>query len=764
MKNIKHLITFLVVSLLVLAISNVNAQVFESRVVENDMGYLVYQMRETSGTNTPTTSTTIIDITFVIRYPAGAVDIDLLCTSNPYNLVDGLAVEQTSGDGVYDYHYWNAMNTPFNSPTNWVVNQWEDIAVFKAFGATGSGLFEVAPDGWEGRSHNWRQDPPVGGQDFTPSVNGSVTYSYPTLIYDYVWTGNGTNTGFQDPHSWAQGANWEDECGTPRSAAPVAASNCYIPSGRTNYPENVNFAFVAGTGPANNVTIQSGGLINFGIPTNTGELLDFSGDLKVYGNFNIRPNGAVTVAGSTHLEGDTSLVVLADTTGIGSFKDNGTITYGTNGTAKVQIFLGHGTPPTGSFFFHQVGPTVDNATSFSGVYLDDFNLNDGAGGGTDYAYIFDEPSGSWVNIYAYATEIHTGSGMMISTSNVETHTIDSLVGQLLTGSVSSPALTTGGASYEMISNPYPSAIDFDLFFANTGNATVINNKNWIWDATIGNYLARAGGTGGVQNIQVGQAFFVETIAGGTVSFENSNRVHSTDPFRDEIINILTLDINDNETTFADQLVIRFDEAGTNGYDEAIEAIKWGSMYENSTEISSVAEDGTTLSVNVLPQLDLQGEMVSVPVNFSCGHEGEYVFTASDLESFEPGTEIWIEDKLDNYQWHHFSPGHDTYTFTASPDDAPDRFIVHFFGPTSVNDLESHNVKIYAINEYAHVTNLTKNENIEEVFIYSMSGTMVMHKQVPAQNRYRFFVSNHDGYYIVRVVTDKNIYTEKVFVH
>ncbi len=225
-----------------------------------------------------------------------------------------------------------------------------------------------------------------------------------------------------------------------------------------------------------------------------------------------------------------------------------------------------------------------------------------------------------------------------------------------------------------------------------------------------------------------------------------------------------MNITGGGTSFADQLVIRFNEEGTTGYDIEIEAFKWNSMYEDATMIRSIAEDGTELSINVMPQLDLQGEMVSVPVHFQCGFEGEYTFTASDLESFEYGTEIWIEDRQDGNAWHHFSPGHDTYTFTAGPDDAHDRFIVHFFGPTGVDEFTAKNVLIYADNEYALIRNMTKNEVIESVYIYSLAGNTILHKQVPEQNNYRFFVSNHDGYYIVRVVTDKNIYTEKVFIH
>ncbi|MCF6341790.1 MAG: T9SS type A sorting domain-containing protein, partial [Bacteroidales bacterium] len=641
-------------------------------------------------------------------------------------------------------------------------NVWEDIVEFKAFGATGSGLFEVPVNGWEGRSLNWAQGVPA--ISYTPTPNGTVTYAYPTEIYTHVWVGGTVTPPFYDANSWANAPNWEDECGGVQSAAPSTTDNAYIPAGQANYPTNIFTpgAGFPGTGTAKNVLVASGASATIGDLTHI-DGLSFSGNLDVYGTFTIAPDGEVTVSGATYLDAAQSLVVEATANGIGSFIDNGTITYGTTGTAKVQTYITNGAI-VGSFYIHTVGPAVDEENytgAGTGAFLQAFDVAPG----NTFAYSFDEPTNSWVNQFSYTYPVLTTDGIGMSTDDATAYTMN-MSGALMTGSITSIALTytpvTGGN--ELISNPYASAIDFDLFYANTGNSSVINNKNWVWDAVGGNYLARSGGSGGDQFMQVGQAFFVETTAAGTLAFDNTNRVHSTTPFREVMTNILSLDISGGDYGYYDQLVIRFEEGATTGYDSEIEAIKWNSMYENATQIRSIAEDGTELSINVMPELNLQGDMVSVPVNFQCGYDGEYTFTASDLESFEYGTEIWIEDKQDNYQWHHLSPGHETYTFTASPDDAHDRFIIHFFGPTSVNDFEAQDVLIYGLNEYAYVKNLSKNEVIKEVYIYSLAGTMIMNKQVPEQNIYRFFVSNHDGYYIVRVVTDKNIYTEKVFVH
>jgi len=759
----KKLLSIITASIIMMLLADLNAQTFESRVFENELGYLVYQMRETSGTGTPTTTTIVNDITFVIRYPSGSVDIGLICSSNAYNIIDGLSGEQTFGG--YDYHYWNAGTTPLNPPNNWTQNVWEDIVTFEASGATGSGLFEVAPDGWDGRSLNWNQgNPPV---DYTPSVNGSVTYSYPTLVYDFVWVGGGTGPG-ADPEYWNQTNNWENECGDAPSTGfwPYQSTeNVYIPdvSGESNYFPGT---FKVSEGYAyncNNLLIASGAHISVpDLSTNTGTFTYFNiaGDCKINGTLYLSPDGHATVGGATTINSAGGVTVQATSAGAGSFIDNGTIGYGASGTAKVQTYLSNAAG-SGSFYIHQVGPTVDEENytgSGTGAYLSAFNVSPG----NTYAYSWDETQPTvdgWQNISSNTYEVNTADGIALSTTDASNHTLN-MTGALMTGNISSPALTYTNNHNELISNPYPSSVNFDALA--TANSSVVANKYWIWDPSAGNYVARAGGAGGSQYVQVGQGFFVETISGGTFDFTNTERAHSNDPFRDYIANLLTVETYGGDYGFRDELIIRFNEDATFGYDIEIEAEKWKSRYEDATSFMSTAEDSTELAINVLPIESLDGDMVSVPVKFQCGYVGEYTFSFYDLESFESGVEVWLEDKQTGDDWISINNNPD-YTFTASPDDFKDRFIIHFFGPTGVDEFAYlKTVRIYSSGNNAYVVNNT-DEHIKNVLIYNLSGELMINEKVPDQKINKLWVSNKLGYYIVKVVTDKNIYLEKVMI-
>jgi len=341
-----------------------------------------------------------------------------------------------------------------------------------------------------------------------------------------------------------------------------------------------------------------------------------------------------------------------------------------------------------------------------------------------------------------------------------------MVGEFITGNTTSATLSHTGSNYSLISNPYPSSIDFDAFAADATNSSTINNKYWVWDESASggrNYVTRSTGSGSAKHLQVGQAFFVETKASGTVTFNNSFRAHSNDPFRDVNTNELTMKVSGGDLGFKDELVIRFlDQGATYGYDPEIDAYKWNSMYEDATMIRSIAEDGAELAINFLPLDGLQGDMVSVPIHFQCGQSADYTFDFEGIDSFEAQNEVWLEDKQHNDDWIILN-GNPHYTFSATPDAPKDRFILHFFGPTGVNDKDAAEIGIYSWKQYAYIKNIT-NENIKKVSIYDISGHLVTEKVIPqGQKLSKIWVSDQMAYYVVQVITDNNVYTNKILI-
>jgi hypothetical protein len=767
----KRIITILILTLVSFTVTSIFAQSFEIRITDSDEGYLAVQMRETTGTGTPTTTIPIVDISFEIRWlTSEATDVSIICSNNSYNLADGLGAKQTSGS--YDFRIFQATNTPFYPPHDWTTGEWETLATFKATTGTGTADFEISPHQFGGYDLNWNQgDPP---HDYLPVRNGSISnYGIPTLIYNYVWTGAaGGPPNQNNGYKWEKTANWEGTCSgdsPPEGSFPYfgqTGSYVLIPSGLSKYPEMTTGSDDWGWA-CKRMLIDNGAHVTVpDLSTSTSNpKLYIDGDLIISdgGKLNLTALGYATVTGSTDIKGATGIEVQATSAGVGSFIDNGTITYGASGTAKVQTFLAN-SAAVGSFYIHTVGPTVD-VNGVGGALLSDFDL---VALGT-YAYKWDETVAStsgWVNVYDNNYLVATGDGIALSTSDATDHTIE-LTGALKTGSVSTPALTFSNNHLELISNPYPSAIDFQAFSLAAGNTSKINAKSWVWDPSAGNYKdwTYSGGSwtgSGSQYIQVGQAFFVQTVAAGAVSFNNTFRSHSNVAFRDANANELKMKVSGGNNGFSDELNIMFVDNATYGYDD-FDTYKWNSMFEDATMIRSIANDGSELSVNFLPLDGLQGDMVSVPVHFNCGYTAEYTFDFEGIDSFEAQNEVWLEDLQDGDQWIILN-GNPHYTFTANADDPADRFILHFFGPTGVDENTVDQVNIYSWGQYAYINNVT-NEKIKKVSVYDISGHLVTEKRIPeGQKLSKIWVADNMAYYIVQVITEKNVYTNKVLIN
>ncbi len=501
----------------------------------------------------------------------------------------------------------------------------------------------------------------------------------------------------------------------------------------------------------------------------TGTYLIMEGDLKtsVTDGLIIPPSTYVTVGGDMTLNARKAITVQTSTssgTPRGSLIFNGDTVYRSNkGSIEVQSYI------TGSagtnYYMHFVGAPVEDTTTgwtkkvrlqqFDMTYLDTYAF--------EWDATVDTTSGQpWVNVYPYWYPVPAADGLTLSNYVAGTDTII-MEGYPIAGDVTYTIRHYNNNHLELISNPFPSAIDFDDFADD--NSTYIQDKYWIYSASSGNYIARSDGSGGSQYIQYGQGFFVETKANGNITFTSDYKAHNTVDFREANANELAMSVSGGTIGFKDELYIRFKEGASRGIDDH-DAKKWNSVSAGATMIRSIAEDGTELAINMLPPELLNGNGTTVPVYFECGEAAEYTFTFSGMDSFNYDTEIWLEDLLDNSSWHSVSETNPTYTFTASPDDEKYRFNVHFLGPTSVNDpIDSDGdgrILIYSNKTEAYVVNKSK-ETIKNVTVYDMLGQPVLSREVPAQVTYKFHIPGNTGYYVVRVLTDQKVHTGKVLI-
>jgi hypothetical protein len=772
------------------------SQAFEARMVINSNGYLEYQLRETTGINPPSQATPITDITFIVRWSTALGDpleINVVCTTpatpnNNYNLIEGFPNAQTQG--AYYYKLFGAEPTPVYPPADsaqWTQNAWQSITAMKISNPTpGTGDFALAPVGFIGTDINFSYDSDLDGtpEDYTPTLVGDVTgYPYPTTAFDRVWTG--VNSA-----AWNSGGNWVNQCGVIQSAAPTTSTSVLIPDVDDENGNAFNPATSTGALNAKSLTIFGGGYLKVATlrtltvtqatVVNADGILEFvSGTaatqtsgvlasielkpsaLRAAGAMIINPYAKVTASGPTTLSAPSQLQLLANASSTGSFIDNGTITYVTGGSANVQAYIKNSGAP-GSYYAHLVGPMVNDpafqtAYGYPGVYLGAFDL---VGLGT-YAYEYNEPVNDWTNIFSVTYPVRSTKGILLSTIDATNHTLTQ-TGQLVTGTLSSAALSHGGTNnLELLSNPYPSSLDFSLL---SGANTNITNKYYVYDPVAGTYkwfIVTGGGSAGVtKNIQIGQGFFVETLSSAPVTFTNAMRLHSTATFfKDEFAYQLRLHVAGNG--FADETHIFFKPEGNWGYDQMHDVYKWFSLLPEATEVWTVANDQSVLSLNSIPPLD--NNMVSVPMGFKCSVEGTYTITAENIGSFDAGTTIYLEDLATGAEWYDLV-ANPVYAFNATPDGDQNRFIVHFFGPTGINDPDGANlVKIYGWGQDAYIVNRGK-ETIKEYVVYDLMGRELQRGSLPNSTVNKVTIGDVSAYYIVKAITKEGrIYTDKVYI-
>jgi hypothetical protein len=415
---------------------------------------------------------------------------------------------------------------------------------------------------------------------------------------------------------------------------------------------------------------------------------------------------------------------------------------------------------------HFVGAPIEDTTSgytgavrlqqFDMTYLDTYAFEWNATVDTNVG----QP---WVNVWPYDYSVPLGNGLTLSNYVAGTGTIV-MRGYPVSGSVSYAIRNVVNNGLELISNPFPSAIDFDDFASD--NSAYIRDMYYIYDPTSGNYVTRASGIGGTQYIQHGQGFFVYTKANGNINFTNAHKTHSDDPFREIIPNLLTVQVTGGTIGFKDETYICFAHGASKGFDEEIDAKKWNSVSAGATMINTLADDNTRMAINTLPIDELNTQLTTVPLHFVCGEEAEYTLRFEGIETFDQPNEVWLEDIQAQTDWVSITNGENIYSFMAAPGNEVHRFNIHFFGPTAIDDPfiddEDGLIKIFSSKEFAYVVNKS-DERIKEVMIYDMMGKQVLRKSVPDQTTSKLYVSDKTGYYVVRVLTDKQVHTQKILI-
>ncbi|MDJ0645580.1 MAG: choice-of-anchor D domain-containing protein [Flavobacteriaceae bacterium] len=425
-----------------------------------------------------------------------------------------------------------------------------------------------------------QNSPIVWGQD-TSLIKGCGTTESPSSVYDPV------NNAYDPNQFLTLTLNEVDTADINTNIAlgrQTVGSTIYTSSWSNGIPDKTKDAIVSGTYQASagsfdacNLTVS--GTLN--LDGGTTNYVDVNEDLTITGSFVIGDTESLLTSGDPNEISISGVITkLENSTPLNDFND---FTYWSSPVLNANI-----------------------STVFTGVdpnrIFEWRNPEPGDPGGWDVA------SGTMTRARGYISEAPSGSTQhnIAFTGTPNNGTVGRTVGY--------DNLFSGGYGFNLVGNPYPSAIDIDQFILLEVNEEINNNTMdgtiWLWthntayvdnpgiddDFTVDDY-ATYNLTGGVgsgspsasgsatpdYNIGSGQGFFINVVQSGSVSFTNDMRLsNENDQFfrgsaQKKSTNVekdrIWLNINSKEGGASNQLLIGFFDKATDGVDRGFDGLK-----------------------------------------------------------------------------------------------------------------------------------------------------------------------------------------------
>jgi hypothetical protein len=318
------------------------------------------------------------------------------------------------------------------------------------------------------------------------------------------------------------------------------------------------------------------------------------------------------------------------------------------------------------------------------------------------------------------------------------------VGQLNKGDQTF-ATTHAGAGWNLVGNPYPSSIDWSLAYAANNDKVDAATYRHVNGTTWASYASGVQTNAATKYIAPGQGFFVGANSGGTVTFTDAMRVHNAGTFykNTEVVpNLIRLEVSGNG--YKDEAVFRFLDEASAEFDGAYDAHK---LFGDVPEAPQIYTLGSTeLSINSMPETSV------VPVGVKAGNSGTFVITATEVNNMQFAT---LEDtKTGIFTDITQKP----YSFTYTSGETANRFKLHF-SALSVEDDEQSSLSIYSYQKTVYVN--FNNQHTGDIYIYNMAGQLITSRET-ASGLVNIGI-NAPGVYIVKVVSEKEITTTKVYI-
>lgn len=497
-----------------------------------------------------------------------------------------------------------------------------------------------------------------------------------------------------------------------------------------------------------------GAITDVTIPANKSAVVN-SNDLECE-NLTIAPLGSLTINSDKDLLVNEAFLIESDATGTGSFIENGTLAAA---SYTVERYLAKYNN-IGDQMFHLISSPVA-----AQAIREEFVTNTPIAGHDFYS--FDEVTNMWINTRAagdiwntaFEPNFAVGKGYLVAYPSDVTKNFTGVLNSaevVLTCSNTAPP--TGGNGWNLLGNPFPSAIDWVGL-----NRDGVDNALYYYDNAAQKYRYYLPIDGdeislgsGSRYIPAMQGFMVHASTNGaTLTISTAAKTHNGQNiyYKSTATVPGSLSLKVAANGHEDEAFIHFNNQATTTFDGAFDAYKLRSYSTSVPNLFTKSSDGNDLAINGLPEL---GETTVIPVYLEPAAAGTYSISAN--LSGLPNALVYLKDSKTNTT-HNLSTN-PVYSFTAAPGDGASRFSLHFASVGLGETPTTQPVLAYYHDGALYVNNT---EAGAEIMLFGISGQLLKQQTATAGLNTLQAGKLSAGVYVVRVQSAAGTYSSKVIV-
>lgn len=273
--------------------------------------------------------------------------------------------------------------------------------------------------------------------------------------------------------------------------------------------------------------------------------------------------------------------------------------------------------------------------------------------------------------------------------------------------------------YNLIGNPYPSLIDWELVTIPAN----VRDEVYTLNSVNENYAVyKQGGltiNKGWRYIPPMQGFFVKVDnlnLTTNFNFSNSIRVHDTIGFWKKRQNLNYLKIIATQQDLYDETIIDFSDESQLIF-ESKDAYKLKSNSAGLPQIYTKSEDGIELCINSIPFPTVRQK---IDLFFESNSAGSFRIKPS-YENSDPFLEVFLEDRLEA-KIMDFSQA-DSYQFQYNITDRKDRFVLHFSTDNHADPIFDENINLYFSDGKLFLSNQSSDSHIQ-LKLFDLTGRVL----------------------------------------